>query len=1404
MQRAQCQRTSRAARACDPSSDAKHAATVACDEVQLRLQRDGWVQARGNVPASARASANALHAGSTGPGVRTHVLDQRRMNHIAAIKAKDVDTTNTEPAFLLGGHTAPMLWDRLAESLLKANAVHCSETNLRKSQGAANQTTRISCKSIGQAAAAQAVSCAVAMALARSEVRKQDVAVVNAVATNAASLCAMAATNTSCIGDDAYFALVSTTQLVYNSCPVKLSLVSVMSACSELARKEMHGYVISNAMGQRSQALQNVCLSIMGQMPMDPVWCSWAMVVYLSSHPRGRDLLRATGLTDLDVQSSLTFERYGGEEVRRRAKHRRNSSKAVADASNLTGHKRPRGLDAYTAAAPDAHSMLQFWNCALQSQDERVLLTLAAHTAGAVKHAAMHTLNAQSRGTEVASHVVLQSMSMRTALKNASSVVSFVARKEADLAGILVLTANSGVDGRRRLACALQRRHQEAAHAAIHACRLASFPLRCQHATKICTAWSEAVQQLSPSSEATTMLPGVLERHYEAQRVLVLPNVRRGVFGSVSGRLAKRLAVMQEYNAEEACAIVDTPLSGTTRSFISIGTCLPVNASQQRCASQVASAACTALRAHGVDSQGDRRENGYPALLGCSRLDSVNEEPIPTPSSALAVGIETSEALRRWVGDKTRRNNPCIKHFGPSTHADLLKDTPPMVSSEPLPMLAITDFEIERSRKCAPARRMRGSTRLQDVMVGLHVCGDGASRVPEAVAAVMQVKHLTLAARTMQARSAILVASSQASFVGGSLAVAVTAGYANAAIASSKKIGVPDVSKLMLLSAYDCYVAGLNGLPLSFEGTCYSGTYGCRIDTGFTPPGIAAHNYRSDNRQHGNCTLSQEVADRMSLAFAKAHYVCLGQEHGRLYTEVPVCTRGIPHSFVPGVHAMTTHYVGFLETRRVVASRQAADVVDSICCLPFSPFTQVLRPDLEPSLDASLRTCFREEMESSVATGRAHLVNSTAEDMAIVTEPLFRRPCQAISSDCPFATSYEAMDSFFNACNAIALVATTLSRLASGEAQSPSECVARLHSAITRFVRDSPEAAARQGDAGCAAAAAAEFAWAADGLLLINALYPTSTVVGEHAIASGIAKAPPHCQRLLAAGHTTPDRFCLEAAELRDGELQEARRYWAAFCRKQKGTCAWRNGLAPLLKLIIAHDGSHQLSLQTVARFRTALETAVRAVWLVHSPDGVARPPAACAAAEASGPDELNRHHIDPVFVGSEEDGLVQRGCLVGLKPHSYRQVLAQMLGAFLPGVVCNVAINEGGLSLRVSSDPTILDRRGQPRTAKSISPAQTEGDESAYGLRQDRIVGAVAQKKAYDANALLGLPLFTAVCPPADEATRMRGAYDRSRLGECAACSSEAVQGIDCAHATDAMRKASVPTVACYVAEAL
>ena len=151
-------RASRMARARNPSSAAHDIA------YQVVTKRFSEIRAMDleRAPKDYRAFKSHrvnLGSGGKGPGVLTCERDQCKMNHLAcellpssanhptpgifsvcatlvsAIKAKDVDTHNTEPAFLLGGFTAPMLWDRLAESSLKSNAVNSSVLGRKKTQG---------------------------------------------------------------------------------------------------------------------------------------------------------------------------------------------------------------------------------------------------------------------------------------------------------------------------------------------------------------------------------------------------------------------------------------------------------------------------------------------------------------------------------------------------------------------------------------------------------------------------------------------------------------------------------------------------------------------------------------------------------------------------------------------------------------------------------------------------------------------------------------------------------------------------------------------------------------------------------------------------------------------------------------------------------------------------------------------------------------------------------------------------------------------------------------------------------------------------------------------------------------------------------------------------------------------
>lgn len=505
----------------------------------------------------------------------------------------------------------------------------------------------------------------------------------------------------------------------------------------------------------------------------------------------------------------------------------------------------------------------------------------------------------------------------------------------------------------------------------------------------------------------------------------------------------------------------------------------------------------------------------------------------------------------------------------------------------------------------------------------------------------------------------------------------------------------------------------------------------------------------------GNCALSESAADELAVAFGENHWKVFedsaSKEKGhdpavRYYTSVPTAVRGIPHSFIPGVHSVLNDYSSFIETYRKVADRTNADTVDSIMVLPFSPFSQALPPDLEPTADSSLRTCFRDQLQSSVSSGRAFLPDSTSENAAIITEPLFRRPCQVSAGDCPFATCYENMDSFFNCANSMALLCRCL-----GDWHKCCETETNfMHRAVSMFVF---------GDSSLTPEIAC---WAADFLVLLNILYPTTLEVGEFALLEAYSKAAPACHQALKTRKVLDLNGILGLQEV---DRRYARLFWSAFCRDDPSKCAWKRGLKPLLDTIIQHDGSHNTSPAVISKFKECLENAVRVVWLVQSCDGNERPPSYHPCATASCFEKVARQQLDPAFVGSVEKGIKQRGAAIGLKPHSYRQVLAELLGVDIEGVVANVAVNEGGMSLRVSSDPTILDENGKERTEKSISPVQTEGDEKAYGSRADKIAGAVSQKKSWDLNALIMKPLFTSIEQPRHTELQSRGEFGSSQF---------------------------------------
>jgi hypothetical protein len=767
------------------------------------------------------------------------------MNHLVGLKSKDIESQNNEPPFLLGGNIVPMSWDRLAENSLRSNSVNSSVVGRLKTQGASSQTTRVNCRTIGQAAAAQAVATLLVTAELKRRLRAAGAHTVNAMATSAVSVPALALVDARELPERTLFAVASTTQLVYNVAQVKLTAASVLASAGQLARAELDAYAISNAMGVRNAALVAICSSIVGAAALDPVWSSWALVVYLASHPRGRDLLRRTPLTDVDMQAALAFERYGGEEIRRREAQRRNGAdggrrRLPSDDDEQLPKRRRSSRASVASSSSDAHSLLDFWHHALMGEDASVLHTLVSHNKRTARDGALSTLARQAAGSSVGENPLLQQVSLKNAVKSAQALVCFVGRREREVPGLALVHCRA--NGEWTQAHALQRVEREATITALHGCKLPPTQLRAPHVVGVALGWSDVVKRLAPSTESSADMPGVLERLrrvFEAQQGAR----RKQQTGGLAGRTAHEVERLLSFVEQESERARPTADSGTVRSFISLLSCLCMNATHEHAAAALLSEA-NELRGHAASSS-----SRVPCVVAVSRKAETRVEPLCTPGSPLVVGLVINEAVRRYMGKVTRKNNHCLKILGVSSSAEIAREGATVASSEPVPMLTITDVEVERFGE---PLRTDGPLSDAPVGIGLHVCGDAAVRLPEMLTAMQGRPGFG-----QQARAALLVAASQASYVG-NVGSALAAGYVNSAVASSKKISVADVNRLMFLSPCDCYVAGLANLDQCFDGTAYEGVYGCQLDHGFTMPGLLAHNKRSDRRQHG--ALSSNVA----------------------------------------------------------------------------------------------------------------------------------------------------------------------------------------------------------------------------------------------------------------------------------------------------------------------------------------------------------------------------------------------------------------------------------------------------------------------------------------------------------------------------------------------------------------
>jgi hypothetical protein len=1316
---------------------ASRMADTDCHPVHARFSsaaNDARARARGALVAEGRSERVATErdrqahsrAGASGEAVRAASAHGGVRQVLA--RSQNIDSYARVPSWVLPMQWAPPKHHRLIECALRSVAHNAAlpSHDRETTQGASVQTTRINCRTIGQAAATQCVAVAVALALAEDVLRAEGERVLNPLATNAADPIALL---DGCVADGQCALVLTSERMTYHAHPCKLSTESIATAAQRIARDELDRARLSQLVPVPKEVLTRLCSAVLAEdYEADPLWASVVLVVFALSDARSRPYVADhVCLTNLDATVATVLEEYGRVEISRRARNRRLRRRARPDGSRddsggdedddvledgladeeLRGErclaaKRPRAARASTGrcGVADGAELLVWWDHALLCEDRSVLQTLLASSTERSDEAVGCVLAQQQQRERHSAHApnpVLQ-RAMRDARRCTGMLKRVIQETDDEAPRWIAFKQPLSSHG----AVGLLRNEDAAQNSSLAVAVVPPAPLRASASTGVRVLWLDAFQTFNVRDECRHV-PGV------AESLRALGSVR---WSETAQRQMRRR--IQENANPPVCARA----SQRARSIVLWRARLPVPLSTRACAHEIAARARVARRALSASPR--------PVLRA---LGARQPEPVATPASALALGIHCTELLMHLQNagvPRTRKSDPCRVLLGACSASEMAAEVACVMDKEPLPVAMIVDFAV----RCE-AHRLDDAEQLGEptptyyapASIAVHVAVDGAVRVPE-VLSHLQARD----GCTRMQRGVLYAAASQASFVS-ELSANLRAAALGSSIASSKRNAVADLNTAMLLTAFDVVAGGVPCVHSSFVGTPYTGAYGPLLDTGLTSVGFVGRNHSSDRRGHGTMTLGDEDANDLALAFASAHYVPCGDDE---FVRVPCAARGIPHGFVPDVHSVLDDAQAALRelfdgTASQRGARAGHPTTLGLFAVPASAFSQALAPHVDDVEGAR-----RQRVGASALDGALPVPDPTAREAALLREPLFRRPALALACENPFATAYEYGETAFATLAQLALIARTVGG------------VDALHARVSAW-HDAPAAERLPWSA----------QWAADAcVLLFGVLFPATHVVGEHVVPAAYARA--------CAAVARHERACAGGASLAraleddPARLAEARQLWDR-CRRSSATlCPWRSAVAPMLRWLLAHDGSHDLSLEQRARARALFETVVtRGAWLAYSSDGRARPAAPNPACDAASWECVCCTHLEPIFVARGKHLDVRaRGGLVGLRPHQLRQVLALMLGAHLVSDV-QCARNEGQLSVRNSASPLIRQSNGSSRSLKATT---IFANPLADGTHDARCDGADRQRTAWGINARLMLSLFTSINAPRNEHDRLRG----------------------------------------------
>ncbi len=1373
-------RASRAARSPPPSEGAQNNAWHITTGLATQLEARNLSRV-GRQPVVV-FSTNRSRSGTRGDFSGSAARPAAQLSHVFSLQ-RPIDANARESCFLSYEAVLPLRGAQLAAAGMRSNSVCASVVHkAKKTQGGGQQTTRNSLQDLSAAFAAQSVAVAVALGTAtRAFGRASDPGAT--CATNLARFVMDENEDDDRALPTGYFVTTSSTRLLPHAMPIRISAHNLLTTMRDFATLELEVGKIRSLVPQQVTSLKSICNKICDNTDGVNVWASWVLLIHMLSDPRLRKLVRDSPITDHEVAVAYLFTNYARAEVTRRArmdqatngKKQRGLAKArggddtegvppalteiegLVDAqmrseSQTLSLKRKR--PPCSGVVQVSGGVLDYWSAALSSEYASILKLMITQSKALANQASVETLTGQAPpGFSSERNALLVNISARNAVQRSEALSELVVTTPERVPKLVTWRCRNRA-GRVVTHTGLVRSSADAANTTIHATSMPPPSLQALGGdTKV--FWSHAVRNATPHDAPTSLVPGVVEgiAHLDAATSGKMPTRGRH-------HATRMIEGIERRCASSACdGSLDVTLTGVARGFIVHRAKIVVGESQVRAGKEIAECMREAHAAAREASRGNPLGEYETVSVTSEAALGVTAEPFATPSNNLALALEANEQLRVLYKSKSHRGDPCRHLCGVTTSAEMAEPSCEE-HDRPQTLLPIVDCKVDMiddpdvPLTPLPHRRDAG---LATVAITLTVCGDAPVRLPELLDLFAREQREDEAKQTFEIVSLICGGAARASELNDA-STSVAAGSVNSSIASAKRILVGDLNMRLWLTLFQVYRVGTSNVPRSFETTQWSGCYGAGFDIGTSGGiGIRASSLTADKRNHGKILMAQAQVDEWCIEAAKNHYK---QTSDTQYAAVPREARGVPHQTIPGLHAYLDDYADAMERARTLIGVEDRRTVDSLQCLPLSPFAERQAPHCSEGSDPTVPRRFRNPDDAVGAEGRAFQVDATCADVAIMREPLV--PCVAITSpqDCIFGQSQPFLASVLGAAAALSRLARAAYLKAHGTDDAPEREVHLLYVLLKCYYQgDRPPHGLTH-------------YWACTAAVLLNALYTGAHGMAERVRASGNAKAPAACaarRRSQRAAGAAPI-----GAPLKDlvsaAEYAEARAWWAPFARPQENLNCWLK-VCPLITILSKTNGSLDLATATLDESWGAVHALVcGGAWLHASPDGMRPPVEPSPLAGLRSASQVRAEHVTPTFVGKSgnlHDAKPSTACIVGVMPMGFQQLLALLQGASGDrSVVVNYAHNFSFLIYRPSAAPDIKTNKNKERSSKAISCVNVEGDEAAFGTRADKLEVCKLHRIAWRDNLDLVKPLCLRVATPRPDNERARG--DRAAVDYC------------------------------------